>query len=91
MWIGVPPAEQERIFSSFHRVSDDEASPAGYGLGLYFADKLVRTQGGSIRVESPIWPDADAPGARFSMRFALAEDVPDSRRPDAMVAPTAAS
>jgi len=76
---GVPAEEQERIFQSFHRVSDDEASVKGSGLGLYFADRLVRAQGGSIQVESPIWPDASAPGARFSLRIAVAEDVPDDR------------
>ena len=74
---GVPPEEQARIFGSFHRVSDDEARPTGSGLGLYFADRLVRAQGGSIRVESPVWPEADAPGARFSVRVPLAADVPD--------------
>ena len=49
----------------------------GSGLGLYFADRLMRAMGGSVRIESPIWPDPDAPGARFSIRVAVAEDVPD--------------
>jgi signal transduction histidine kinase len=82
---GVPPEEQERIFKSFHRVSDDESSVKGSGLGLYFADRLVRAMGGTIRVDSPIWPLEDAPGARFSIRVPVAEDVPedvpDSERP----------
>ena len=37
----------------------------GYGLGLYFADRLVRAQHGEIAVESPVWPDVTRPGARF--------------------------
>jgi signal transduction histidine kinase len=75
--LGVPAEEQERIFKSFHRVSDDESSVKGSGLGLYFAERLVRAMGGTIKVESPIWPDEDAPGARFSIRVPLAEDAPD--------------
>jgi signal transduction histidine kinase len=73
---GIPVEEQERIFQSFHRASDDEASIKGSGLGLYFADRLIHAQGGSIRVESPVWPDASAPGSRFSFRIPLAEDIP---------------
>jgi signal transduction histidine kinase len=78
---GVPPEEQERIFQSFHRVTDDESSVKGSGLGLYFADRLVRAMGGSISVESPIWPDDDAPGARFSVRVPIAEDAPEDGLP----------
>jgi signal transduction histidine kinase len=78
---GVPIEDQSRIFESFQRVSDDEARVKGSGLGLYFADRLIRAQGGSVRVESPVWPDADAPGARFSLRLPIASEVPDD--PDA--------
>jgi signal transduction histidine kinase len=78
---GVPPEEQERIFQSFHRVSDDEGSVKGSGLGLYFADRLVRAMGGSITVESPIWPSETTPGARFSIRVPLAEGAPDDGPP----------
>jgi signal transduction histidine kinase len=75
--VGVPPEEQERIFQSFHRVSDDEGSVKGSGLGLYFADRLVRAMNGSVSVESPIWPNDEAPGARFGIRLPLAEDAPE--------------
>ena len=37
---GVPAEEQEHIFESFHRVGDVETAVAGYGLGLYFAERL---------------------------------------------------
>jgi signal transduction histidine kinase len=74
---GIPKEEQERIFLSFHRLSDQEGSVDGSGLGLYFADRLVRAQGGSIRVESPAWPDAQAPGTRFSFEVPVVGDVPD--------------
>lgn len=74
---GVPPAERAKIFGSFHRLNDDETSVKGSGLGLYFADKLVRAQGGAIDVESPIWPDAAAPGSRFMFTIPIADDEPD--------------
>jgi signal transduction histidine kinase len=40
-------------------------------------DRLIRAQGGSIRVESPVWPESAAPGARFSLRLPIASEVPD--------------
>lgn len=75
---GVPAEEQERIFQSFHRASSDEGSVKGSGLGLYFADRLVEAMGGSIRVESPIWPSDEAPGARFIVLVPVAEDDPEA-------------
>lgn len=74
---GVPPEEHDRIFRSFHRLGDAETTTKGYGLGLYFADKLLRAQGGTIAVESPVWPDKDAPGARFVFTLPIAADEPD--------------
>ena len=74
---GVPAGEQEKIFRSFHRVDTDEATAGGYGLGLYFADKLTRAQGGSIWVESPIHDDPNAPGARFTFSIPIAGEDPD--------------
>jgi signal transduction histidine kinase len=74
---GVPPEEQDKIFRSFHRVGDDETTVKGYGLGLYFADKLVRVQHGTIRVESPVWDDRSAPGTRFVFTVPIAGAEPD--------------
>ena len=73
---GIPEEKQRAIFRSFYRLDQSESAPAGYGLGLYFADKLVRALGGEIRVESPIWPDRDAPGSRFSFTLPIVQDVP---------------
>jgi signal transduction histidine kinase len=73
---GVPREEQERIFQSFHRIGADDATVRGYGLGLYFADKLVAAMGGAIRVESPAWPDPAAPGTRFAFTLPIAGDEP---------------
>lgn len=74
---GVPPDERDKIFRSFHRVGDDEATVKGYGLGLYFADKLVRAQHGTIAVVSPVWPDETAPGARFVFTVPIAGEEPE--------------
>ncbi len=73
---GVPAEEQARIFESFHRVGDVESAVAGYGLGLYFADRLIRAQHGAIGVESPVGA-GDSPGARFWFRVPIAGGAPD--------------
>jgi signal transduction histidine kinase len=80
---GVPPEEQARIFQSFHRVGDVETTVSGYGLGLYFADRLVRALHGTIGVDSPLYPGTPEPGARFWFSVPIAhagpgeeEDVP---------------
>ena len=74
---GVPAAEQDKIFRSFHRVDADESTLSGYGLGLYFADKLTLAQGGSIWVESPIHDDSAGPGARFTFSLQIAGEEPE--------------
>jgi phosphoserine phosphatase RsbU/P len=73
---GIPVEKQRAIFRSFYRLDQSESAPAGYGLGLYFADKLVRAMGSEIHVESPAWPDRDAPGTLFAFTLPIAEDVP---------------
>ena len=73
---GVPLEEQELIFDSFHRIGEDDASVQGYGLGLYFADRLVRAMGGSVAIESPVWPDDAAPGSRFVVTVPVSTDGP---------------
>lgn len=73
---GIPHEQHHDIFRSFFRLDQSDSAPGGYGLGLYFADKLVRAQGGEIRVESPIWPDPSAPGTRLTFTLSIVEDVP---------------
>ncbi len=74
---GVPVSEQEKIFRSFHRVDAEEATVSGYGLGLYFADKLTRAQGGTIWVESPVHEDPTGRGSRFTFSIPIAGEEPD--------------
>ena len=62
---GVPKEHQKIIFERFERVNSGESTPSGWGLGLYFARKLILAQHGSIGVISPSWPDKNAPGSEF--------------------------
>lgn len=89
---GVPESERDQIFSSFYRLGDTETTATGYGLGLYFADKLVRAQQGEISVESPAWPEGPQPGSRFIVTLPIAPPDPDDpdwgRAPDPGNAPS---
>jgi PAS domain S-box-containing protein len=51
--LGIPSAEQQRIFEKFYRL-DTQLSRAGggTGLGLYITRELVRRMGGTIAVQS---------------------------------------
>ncbi len=48
--VGIPDAEQDRIFSKFYRVGD--AQTGGTGVGLFIAHGLVSALGGRITVRS---------------------------------------
>lgn len=51
--IGVPKAEQHKLFAKFYRAANArKARPDGTGLGLYMAKKVIAAQGGSIIFES---------------------------------------
>ena len=55
--VGIPPGEQERIFTKFYR---RESGRSGTGLGLFLAQGLVERMGGRIRLES-----VDGAGSTF--------------------------
>jgi PAS domain S-box-containing protein len=51
--LGIPRAEQERIFEKFYRADPQLArGVGGTGLGLYICRELVQRMGGAIEVES---------------------------------------
>ena len=59
---GVPPAERERMFEPFQRLSD--GSPGGLGLGLAVAQGLTTALGGTLEAE-------DTPGGGLTMVVTL--------------------
>ena len=50
--VGIPRAEQQRVFEKFYRLPDRDRAVGGTGLGLYICRELVRRMDGRIWVES---------------------------------------
>lgn len=74
--IGVPRAEQHRLFSKFYRAPNAKrARPDGTGLGLFMAKKVVVAQGGSI-----VFRSQEGKGSTFGFTFAKAPLMPEEKR-----------
>jgi signal transduction histidine kinase len=72
--IGVPTAEQEKVFERFYRASNVAyIGAAGAGLGLHIARSLIELHGGRIWLES----DVDQ-GATFYVTFPIADTPTES-------------
>ena len=80
--VGIPQAEQQRIFEKFYRVDANMShGVSGTGLGLYICRELVRRMGGGIWVESN-----EGGGSMFFVELPLAsgeQRSPENRRPEA--------
>jgi signal transduction histidine kinase len=51
--LGIPPAEQERIFEKFYRLDAAMSrGVGGSGLGLFISREIVAQMGGSLDVDS---------------------------------------
>ena len=74
---GIAPEAQTRIFDRFDRGDARESAPAGWGLGLYLARRLIEAQGGAIGVRSPLAPDHPLPGSEFYVFVPIAETAED--------------
>jgi PAS domain S-box-containing protein len=69
--VGIPHAEQERIFRKFYRGDAAAAGVVGAGaagLGLFLAEGLVTAMGGRIRVDS-----SEGRGSTFVLELRAAE------------------
>ncbi len=67
--IGIPQAEQERIFERFYRVDSARSREAGgTGLGLSIARHIVEAHGGKIWLESAV-----GQGSRFHFSVPIAK------------------
>jgi signal transduction histidine kinase len=65
--IGIPPAEQEKIFEKFYRCGDPLVhNVKGSGLGLSLVRHIVRAHGGDVKVES-----APEKGSKFTIALPL--------------------
>jgi len=63
--------ERARVFERFYRGSETQHLAPGSGLGLYFADKIVCANGGSIELEHA--GPTSAEGTAFRLTFPLAQ------------------
>jgi PAS domain S-box-containing protein len=63
--VGIPAAEQERIFSKFYKAGGAQ----GTGLGLFIAQGLVREMGGRMWVDSE-----EGRGSRFAFELPLTDE-----------------
>jgi signal transduction histidine kinase len=77
--IGIPRADQSRIFQAFERLPTAERV-GGLGLGLYIGRQIAVAHGGSLTVES-----AAGAGATFTLELPL--EAPAAARPTAPPAP----
>jgi signal transduction histidine kinase len=64
--IGIPLADQARIFGRFERAVSSRHF-GGFGMGLYISKAIIAAHGGSIDVTS-----RPAEGATFAVRLPLA-------------------
>ncbi|HHR0960154.1 TPA: aerobic respiration two-component sensor histidine kinase ArcB [Klebsiella oxytoca] len=85
--IGIPEAEQDKIFAMYYQVKDSQGGkPAtGTGIGLAVSRRLARNMGGDICVSS-----LPGKGATFTLTVhapAVAEEVEDTLAKDEMPLP----
>jgi PAS domain S-box-containing protein len=75
--LGIPPAEQDRIFEKFYRLDPDMVRGiGGTGLGLYISRELVR------RVNGRIWVEPNqARGSIFYVEVPAASEPAAARNP----------
>ncbi len=79
--IGVPKAEQHKLFAKFYRAGNaQKARPDGTGLGLFMAQKVIVAQGGVI-----IFKSAEGKGSTFGFSFPKKGHLPTEITPSTPV------
>ena len=59
--IGIPSQELAKIFNNFYQIDPENTGQIrGFGLGLYYARKFIRSMGGNIYIESQLGQGATA-------------------------------
>lgn len=69
---GIPPADLERVFDSFHRALKRDHVLAGTGLGLAICRGFIEAMGGTIAAANR----TDRSGAVFTIRMPVPADLP---------------
>jgi signal transduction histidine kinase len=82
--IGIPSADQPKIFNAFHRCANSTGYP-GTGLGLNICQRIIERHGGHIGVE----PNPGG-GSRFWFTLPATPATPGSHALPQVAAPTAA-
>ncbi len=75
--LGIAPEEQPYVIQRFYRCRAHRDIP-GYGLGLYFSNKLVEAQGGRLWVESKGIPGE---GSEFHFTLPIDKEIGDGADP----------
>ncbi len=71
---GIPKEIQPYIFERFYRGPRAENLAPGWGLGLFFARRLVEAQAGQLSLSSPFRNDLQHPGAEFTLTLPIASE-----------------
>ncbi len=69
---GIPPADLDRVFDTFYRVSKGDQVRAGTGLGLSICRGFVEAMGGTITARNR----SDGSGAVFTIRLPKPNEIP---------------
>jgi signal transduction histidine kinase len=68
--VGIPPDEQEAVFTPFYRAQNVKNSTPGHGIGLSLCRRIVELHRGELRLQSEL-----GKGSSFELRFPLYANI----------------